>query len=905
MKFRLNNDWVCTAAIAAVVFVAVAGMFFLRNFQPQASHFLEAYLETDRASFSRLIVSAVEGGETESAAAVTTVPRSFRGVVRLPVPAGRWDRMDFDFARSGYAGVVGDIAMVSPGGVRREFPLADWQLVGEMAEFSVDGNRASYWNHTPSETTALRLDLSDIPLEVTSSMPSPLHWLLLPLLLATAAAGVLFLLLTVGLSLGRGLLPALTRVYARVERFLGINGLAFVVSLAVVGVMLWLVFAPALKEAYRQKAVPLTFEVEASTWHPTRFQVFFDRGRGIREMDSVSVQMEGAADTWRTIRVPIPRYGLRALRLDPRDNAGEMLIRNPRLLRRDGTEVHLFGQGDLIPASQIAALDWLGDNTWNMATTPDAYDPFINMQGPFPLLIRASWLQQWGGALLTMVIVLAAVFLVLFGWIASRRPSTSARIWAEKPWRKSRAAFWHLFRKYSRCRRLSTARLYLLVALFFGLLFGALTPPYQSPDEYSWFNRAWMVSSGEFFPQVIDGRAGGFVPLSFQRVENQIGGNIPFHPHVKTSLQKLREADAIPLDADAVAFARMGDSTHSLLPYLPSAAGVFIARQLDQSPLRIFYAGRMGNLLVGTGLVWLALMITPAFRRTLAVVALSPIVVFLSGTNSHDVWTFGLTMVLMAYILRLRYQEGTIRLSSLAVVALLFLAMIASKFVYLAFFPLLLLIPARRFGGPWRQILALGCLGVFLAAAFAVWMAALAHYPAFNYDRPLVEMPYQIEKLKQLPFFYLTILANTFVEMRELWSAQIIGMLGWLDTDPGNTVRYLYLGGILAALFADRYNRKLPPLSAPERLVSLGTAAGIALLILTLFFLIWTEPYQMMVYGVQGRYFIPMIPAALFAVSLPTSSHLWRARAWRAVAFLLVVVSLVGTAFALLERYWE
>ena len=58
-------------------------------------------------------------------------------------------------------------------------------------------------------------------------------------------------------------------------------------------------------------------------------------------------------------------------------------------------------------------------------------------------------------------------------------------------------------------------RVALRLALFSGLLWVALIPPFQSPDEPNHFFRAWQISEGHFFPEkTADRRLGGVLPES-------------------------------------------------------------------------------------------------------------------------------------------------------------------------------------------------------------------------------------------------------------------------------------------------------------------------------------------------------------------------------------------------------
>ena len=55
-------------------------------------------------------------------------------------------------------------------------------------------------------------------------------------------------------------------------------------------------------------------------------------------------------------------------------------------------------------------------------------------------------------------------------------------------------------------------KIYVYIALIFGMLFVFLTPPLQSPDEDSHFKRSYQISKGHFYPVEKDNKIGNYFP---------------------------------------------------------------------------------------------------------------------------------------------------------------------------------------------------------------------------------------------------------------------------------------------------------------------------------------------------------------------------------------------------------
>jgi uncharacterized membrane protein len=94
---------------------------------------------------------------------------------------------------------------------------------------------------------------------------------------------------------------------------------------------------------------------------------------------------------------------------------------------------------------------------------------------------------------------------------------------------------------------------------------------------------------------------------------------------------------------------------------------------------------------------------------------------------------------------------------------------------------------------------------------------------------------------------------------------QLIGVLGWLDTPLHGWV-YPVLGIALLVAMSDR----LPlPIGPRGWIVTVGalTAVGYTAFVYFIFYVTWTPIDAEQIWGIQGRYFLPLLSTVAIAVA--------------------------------------
>ena len=418
-----------------------------------------------------------------------------------------------------------------------------------------------------------------------------------------------------------------------------------------------------------------------------------------------------------------------------------------------------------------------------------------------------------------------------------------------------------------------------------GLLYAFVLPPLQVPDELGHFVRIYSVSTGACIASPdVD------MPQSFEQLQSTFPSWLENVRRI--SVEDLQRALQVPLNEGAMAgngYFRsfegfINQNQLSCIPYLPSAAAMNAGRHMDFSPLALMYLVRVTNLLVYLALVYLGLRLLPDFRMLLFCIALMPMAMQQAASASADSFTFGITFLFIAYIIRLACDREPKKLfvRQYMALTLLLITVVLSKSM-VAVVLLLLLIPAERFEprrNRWITLLAF----VLLALAFsAVWQHANeANFQRLTEERLLrewgelekIDVRANIRFMYEHPIALAAIFFRTGTNPAFLWYniKGAVGHLGWLSIRLPEWLVCLYAALLLtAALTQVRYARLT--LSA-RALLAMFILAGIANTMAAGWVLetpkfILDDPAEWEYFRVysQGRYWIPLVFPVLVLVS--------------------------------------
>lgn len=409
-------------------------------------------------------------------------------------------------------------------------------------------------------------------------------------------------------------------------------------------------------------------------------------------------------------------------------------------------------------------------------------------------------------------------------------------------------------------------KLFILMAAIFGIAMALLLPIFMAPDETAHFQRAYQVGSGHLLSTTVHGKTGGVVPpiSGLHGTHNpSIAPIPPSHYFIKP---KPGDIHFRPFPTTA---------QYSPVAYIPQAIGVDIGRLIYPSVGVMALTGRLANLAAYIVLICLAIRIATRGKWVYAVVALFPVAIQQAASLSTDVMTIGLDFVTIAFMQRLFFQKTLLQKKQLVYLVLLALGLSLTKQTNILLLLPLLFLPRRLFTDRVRGwVVRLGIIA-FSAVVALGWYAVvkLLHYET-DYSS-IVGVHANVQPIAQLKFIlthplgFAKTLFKTYIfegfhagPLADFYWTSMYGYFSFFFYKL--PVPFISLGYsvLLVALLYRSKDESANEGDLLSRFALIQTAVfalsvvavGVAL------YMVWSTVAETQVAGIQGRYFIPIMP---------------------------------------------
>lgn len=301
---------------------------------------------------------------------------------------------------------------------------------------------------------------------------------------------------------------------------------------------------------------------------------------------------------------------------------------------------------------------------------------------------------------------------------------------------------------------------------------------------------------------------------------------------------------------------------------LPSVLGICLGRLAGFDAVVTFYLGRVLNFILFAALALMAIRLTPVGKNGLKVICLLPMTLHICASYSYDAGTIGLSFLSIALLLRLWISENQATNKLLAFIVILQILLVPCKLVYCASLLIGLFAPRRCFASR-KQMLAFKvgiCAGVVFLFVLTKLnsVSSMATGPSSGLDQRGDEFGhfYTLQSALADPVATIGLFLGSMLLTGDFYVQTLVGgSLGWFQNTivAPSYIVFAYLAILfLAYIRCDPDQERC--VEGRLRILCLIVPLLAWLAVMVSMYLGWTFDTEPVILGIQGRYFLPVLP---------------------------------------------
>ena len=408
--------------------------------------------------------------------------------------------------------------------------------------------------------------------------------------------------------------------------------------------------------------------------------------------------------------------------------------------------------------------------------------------------------------------------------------------------------FYFVFTKFEKYN-IKIEKLYLILALVLGIMYGIANPLGKVPDEDQHARKTYMISKGIFFA---DKNENGLpIGMINTKIKELVTRSTTSY---EDALNRL-----VAAETDYEYEMEYSMATYAPICHMPQAFGMFITRFFGAGISVQCYAARICNLLVSTILMYFAIKLIPFKKQVVMFLGLLPITLSEFASMSSDALTLSACIFFISYILYLKYDENKLKIEKKDVIILSIFSLIVSlcKIVYVPICLLIFTLPKQKFSSKKSNYITKICIFAVSLFINLIWLMYASTF--LTEVNPGVNSSEQVKYILTHPISYCLILFRTIHIYNQTFIMSLCGEgLGHFNSQASVLFTFPCLAIFIMLFFVnDDKNRK--EFDWKEKLIYLIIFSSIVLLIYTSLYVAWTPVRSALILGVQSRYFLPAI----------------------------------------------
>ena len=388
---------------------------------------------------------------------------------------------------------------------------------------------------------------------------------------------------------------------------------------------------------------------------------------------------------------------------------------------------------------------------------------------------------------------------------------------------------------------------YFLLILVYIVPIAFIYPPLEIPDEPTHFKLSYMFSQNGLtginkdsinVPKNIE-------CLNYSKIEDRDKVNDTNDIKKCFTSKKNKNVNVLFGSNSKIGF--------SFLGYIFSALFVKIIDFFVNSPMIIFYFGRIGNLVFSLFIIYKSLKIAPRYNRILLFIVSIPMFIQQMCSYSYDSPLNSLSILLVSYFLAIMDNKIDLNIKLKIKLFIIMLFLLSVKMIYLPLIVLLFLIPSEKYGGIKKKvtyfitiITGLLCFyflinNIFISSADAIISSSNESNLSYLLSSPLSLFGIAYNTIKINGIFYVT---------------SLFGHFSWFKFQLNGFSIVLYLIFMFYLFFGEE--SCLKKIRKNKVLIMFSILIMVAAIFASMY-LFWSTYKLGYVDGVQGRYFIPLL----------------------------------------------
>lgn len=397
--------------------------------------------------------------------------------------------------------------------------------------------------------------------------------------------------------------------------------------------------------------------------------------------------------------------------------------------------------------------------------------------------------------------------------------------------------------------KIKKEKIFLILGICLGIVMVFINVPLARYDEHAHFWRAYELSCG-------------IIKSGTQKLPNNIfniviDDNGVYHIEDRTSYNYMREISKLDLNESDKSFQTVGaTATLSPFSYIPQTIGCMIGNLLNLKPILIVYLARLSNLLFYIGIIYLSIKIMPKekWKEVIMLIALFPMTLNLAASISPDVTIISLSILLVSYILNLKFNKEKVKIIDCIILLILNLIVSMSKIVYLPMTLLYFLIPKEKFKNKKQRILLLFISILLFASIYFVWQSIATGAVTIIRTSTTEQIYFTLSSITRDMYTGI----NTIYKYSTDYYLTMIG--GW-NTQPIIAIIFSIILFITTLGKNNNETEQQDVIKLEKKdkiLISIPILISVLLIFVGLY-IPWTRACFTYVEGVQGRYFLPIL----------------------------------------------